>query len=284
MHPAAPNTTRHEKGMVTIMNKFARYIRLYRIFAVQYMKTVLQSKVDFFVGLGGFLISQAAGLAFLYLVFEQIPSIQDWTLEQLLFIYGFAQIPRGLDHLLTDNLWMVGWQMVIKGTFDKYVLRPMNIFFQIICEKVQFDATGELLIGLFFVGRAVVNGTVHLTLPRVVFFIISVIAGSIIYTSIKLVLASIAFWIKNSSPLMTTLYDTADFAKYPIEIYARPIQIVLMTVLPFAFVAYIPSTFFLINANVWKTIGAECIIALVFWLFAYGVFKKGLTVYESAGS
>lgn len=39
------------------------------------MKTVLQSKVDFFVGLGGFLISQAAGLAFLYLVFEQIPSI-----------------------------------------------------------------------------------------------------------------------------------------------------------------------------------------------------------------
>ena len=65
MYPAAPNTTRHEKGMVTIMNKFARYIRLYRIFAVQYMKTVLQSKVDFFVGLGGFLISQAAGLAFL---------------------------------------------------------------------------------------------------------------------------------------------------------------------------------------------------------------------------
>lgn len=266
------------------MKKIARYFRLYRIFAVQYMKTVLQSKTDFFVGLGGFLISQAAGLAFLYLVFEQIPSIQNWNLEQMLFIYGFAQIPRGLDHLLTDNLWMVGWQMVIKGTFDKYILRPMNIFFQIICEKVQFDAVGELLIGIFFVGRAVANGTIHLTVLRVVFFIISVIAGSIIYTSVKLILASIAFWIKNSAPLMGTLYDMADFAKYPIEIYARPIQIVLMTVLPFAFVTYIPSTFFLINANIWKTIGAECVIALLFWLFAYSVFKKGLTVYESAGN
>lgn len=61
-------------------------------------------------------------------------------------------------------------------------------------------------------------------------------------------------------------------------------QIVLMTVLPFAFAAYIPSTFFLINANLWKTIGAECAIALVFWLFAYSVFKKGFTVYESVGS
>ncbi|MDE7282391.1 MAG: ABC-2 family transporter protein, partial [Lachnospiraceae bacterium] len=257
---------------------------LYRIFAVQYMKTVMQSKVDFLVGLGGFLISQAAGLAFLYLVFKQIPSMKEWTLEQMLFIYGFAQIPRGIDHLLTDNLWMVGWQMVIKGTFDKYMLRPMNIFFQIVCEKVQFDAVGELLVGMFFVGRAVVYGVVQVTLLKALLFIVSIVAGSIIYTSVKLVLASIAFWVKDSAPIMTTAYDMANFAKYPIEIYAKPIQIVLMTILPFAFVAYIPATFFLINANIWRTIAAECVIAVVFWLFAYGLFKKGLAAYESAGN
>lgn len=266
------------------MKKIMRYIRLYRIFAVQYMKTVMQSKVDFLVGLGGFLISQAAGLAFLYLVFKQIPSMKEWTLEQMLFIYGFAQIPRGIDHLLTDNLWMVGWQMVIKGTFDKYMLRPMNIFFQIICEKVQFDAVGELMVGVFFVGRAVVYGVVQVTLLKTILFIVSIIAGSIIYTSVKLVLASIAFWVKDSSPIMTTAYDVADFAKYPIEIYAKPIQLVLMTILPFAFVAYIPATFFLINANIWKTIAAECIIAVIFWMFAYSLFKKGLAIYESAGN
>ena len=83
---------------------------------------------------------------------------------------------------------------------------------------------------------------------------------------------------------MTTAYDMADFAKYPIEIYAKPIQIVLMTVLPFAFVAYIPATFFLIGANVWKTIAAECAVAVIFWMFAYALFKKGLTIYESAGN
>ncbi len=266
------------------MKKISRYMRLYRIFAVQYMKTVMQSKVDFFIGLGGFLISQAAGLAFLYLVFQQIPTMKEWTLEQLLFIYGFAQIPRGIDHLLTDNLWMVGWQMVIQGTFDKYMLRPMNLFFQIVCEKIQFDAVGELLIGILFVGRAVAKGVVQVTPLKVLFFFISMIAGSVIYTSVKLVLASIAFWVKDSSPIMTTAYDVADFAKYPVEIYAKPIQIVLMTILPFAFVAYIPSTYFLIDANILKTIAAECGIAVIFWLFSYHLFKKGLTIYESAGS
>ena len=59
-----------EGSMVILMKSLWRYIRLYRIFAVQYIKTTMQSKVDFFIGLGGFLVSQAAGIAFLYLVFD----------------------------------------------------------------------------------------------------------------------------------------------------------------------------------------------------------------------
>ncbi len=83
---------------------------------------------------------------------------------------------------------------------------------------------------------------------------------------------------------MTSVYVVVDLAKYPIAICAKPIQLTLMTILPFAFVAYIPATFFLINANIWRTIVAECIIALVFWMFAYSLFKKGLAIYESAGN
>ena len=124
----------------------------------------------------------------------------------------------------------------------------------------------------------------QVTPVKLLLFIVSIIAGSVIYTSVKLILASIAFWLKDSSAIMTTAYEVADFAKYPIEIYAKPIQFVLMTILPFAFVAYIPSTFFLIDANLWRTIGAECVVAAVIWMIAYKIFQKGISVYESAGN
>ena len=81
------------------------------------------------MGLFGFFFTQIAGILFLYLVFEQIPSLQGWSLDQLIFIYGFAQIPRGIDHLFTDNIWMIAWRWVINGDFDRYMLRPMNVFF-----------------------------------------------------------------------------------------------------------------------------------------------------------
>ena len=69
-----------------IFGKIKRYARLYRVLVSQFFKTIVQSKVDFMMGLLGFFFTQAAGIAFLYLVFEQIPDLQGWTLEQLIFI------------------------------------------------------------------------------------------------------------------------------------------------------------------------------------------------------
>lgn len=265
------------------MKKLKRYLRLYRVMIAQFFKTVLQSKVDFLLGLFGFFFTQLSGIVFLYLVFEQIPSLQGWTLDQLIFIYGFAQIPRGIDHLLTDNLWLVAWRLVINGDFDRYMLRPMNVFFQVIAEKLQPDALGELLVGTILVIRSVMKGVVVMDAAHIVLFCISILAGALIYTSIKLFFASLAFWIKRSGPFLQLAYELANFAKYPTGIYAKGIQFIITWVIPFAFVAYLPASFFLGIANV-SVIGIECAIALLFWMIAYSVFRKGIRIYESVGN
>ena len=168
------------------MNTWKRYGRLYRVQIAQFFKTIVQSKVDFLLGLFGFFFSEITGILFLYLVFEQIPDLQGWTLEQLIFIYGFAQIPRGMDHLLTDNIWMISWRMIINGDFDRYMLRPMNLLFQVISEKLQPDALGELLVGTILVERAVAKGVVVVDGIHIILFFVSIMAGALIYTAITL--------------------------------------------------------------------------------------------------
>lgn len=267
-----------------MMRTCKRYLRLYRVLITQFLKTIMQSKADFFMGLFGFFFSQITGIAFLYLVFQQIPTLQGWTLEQLIFIYGFAQIPRGIDHLLTDNIWLVAWRLVINGDFDRYMLRPMNTYFQVIAEKLQPDAIGELLVGTVLVGRALTKGIVIVDGLHLLMFLVSVIAGAVIYTSIKLFFASLAFWVKTSGPFLQVAYQMSDFAKYPTEIYAKGIRFLITWVIPFAFVAYLPASYFLkADVSAW-IIGIECVIAAVFWCIAYGVFCRGTKIYESAGN
>lgn len=266
-----------------MIHTLQRYWRLYRVLIKQFLKVVMQSKVDFLMGLLGFFLTQATGIIFLYLIFQQIPSLQGWSLDQLIFIYGFAQIPRGIDHLLTDNVWLVAWRLVVNGDFDRYMLRPMNVFFQVIAEKLQPDALGELLIGTILVVMSVQKGVASLTPLHILLFFISIFAGALIYTSIKLFFASFAFWMKQSGPLLQVAYEMAEFAKYPTEIYHKVIRFLITWVIPFAFVAYLPASVFLGKGEP-IVIGIECVIALLFWCAAYGLFSYGIKNYESAGN
>ena len=206
-------------------------------------------------------------------------------MDQLIFIYGFAQIPRGIDHLLTDNIWLVAWRLVVNGKFDRYLLRPMNLFLQVIFEKLQPDALGELLVGTILLVVSLQKGIVIVDVTHVLLFAISVIAGAVIYTAVKLLFASFAFWIKVSGPVLYTAYQMADFAKYPTEIYAKGIRFIITWVIPFAFVAYLPASYFLKQGiSAVATVGVECLIAVVFFAAAYAVFTFGTRAYESAGN
>ena len=79
-----------------------RYIRLYKKFLQQYIKSLMEYRIDFILGLIGFVLVQMTGIIFLNLVFNCIPDLKGWSFYEILFIYGLAQIPRGIDHIFTD--------------------------------------------------------------------------------------------------------------------------------------------------------------------------------------
>ena len=84
----------------------AKYIKLYVKFLKQYIKTLMEYRIDFILGLIGFVLVQLAGIVFIKLIFNVIPTLDGWSFYEILFIYGFAQIPRGIDHIFTDYLWI----------------------------------------------------------------------------------------------------------------------------------------------------------------------------------
>lgn len=136
------------------------------------------------------------------------------------------------------------------------------------------------MVGFLLVGGSIQKGVVSVNLLNIVLFIISIGAGALIYTDIKLFFASLAFWVKNSGGILQLTYDMSDFAKYPVSIYSKPIQLVLSTIVPFAFVAFYPASYFLTGEAALKLIGVEVLIALVGWGIAYATFNKGISIYE----
>lgn len=260
-----------------------RYFKIYRLFVAQSLKRNLEYRADMILGMVSFIAVQAVGLLSIRLLYNYIPDIAGWTFNELLLIYGLFQIPRGVDHLLTDNLWLVS-NLVRKGTFDQILTKPLNPLFHVISQRFQLEALGELLLGVAILVYVFPLLAIRLSLGQTAILLVFILIGSLIYTSIKLFATTLSFWFKNSFPIMVTVYDMALFTQRPLAIYPLALQFILSYVIPFAFTAYFPAVYLLQDVAVTELLLQAAVVTLILLVGSYRFWILGLSQYESAGS
>ncbi|WP_297423182.1 ABC-2 family transporter protein [Clostridium sp.] len=261
-----------------------KYLILYNKFLQQYIKSLIEYRADFILGLIGFTLVQGANIIFIKLIFNTIPNLSGWSFYEILFIYGFSQIPRGIDHIFTDNLWMLSGYIIVNGNFDRYLIRPLNPLFQVLAERFQPDGFGELIIGIILVVISSNNLGINFTFSWLVLFIFAVICGSLIYTAIKIAVASIAFWLKFAQSYLFMTYQLSNFTRYPIGIYPNTIRNILTFIIPFAFTGYYPGAYFLGKGSLFSGVILTFLVAILGLCISYIIWLKGINKYESSGS
>jgi ABC-2 type transport system permease protein len=260
-----------------------RIVSIYRTFVTQYLKRLVNYRVDFIIGVLSFMFVQLSGVLLITLVFNQITDLNGYSFEQMIFFYGFFQLPRGIDHLFTDNIWLIPMK-IRKADMDRYLLRPISPLFQIVAERFQHEAFGEIITGILLITITYPALGIELSLFRFLVLILLIFLGAGIYTSVKLLTASTAFWTMNSLQLMVTIYNISDFAKYPISIFPSYIQILITYVIPFAFVSFFPASFLLNQIDATQVLlGSGLAFILIAWM-ASSLWRFGIQNYQSSGS
>ncbi len=70
----------------------------------------------------------------------------------------------------------------------------------------------------------------------------------------------------------------------PISIYNSLLRWLISFIVPFAFTAYYPASYFLQDKDGLFNIGGLILISLVFFVISLKLWDRGLDAYESAGS
>ncbi|MBQ4104959.1 MAG: ABC-2 family transporter protein [Clostridia bacterium] len=273
-----------------------KYLKLHTIFIKQDLKKLMEYKVDFLLGAVGFVLTQAVQILCLGIIFAAIPAlcytengvvVDSWTFHEVLFIYGFSLIPKGIDHLLFDNLWGLGYWIVDKGDFDKYLTRPVNSWFYVLCEKFCVDAFGDLIVGIALIIYSLcampsdIAGAINWL--RVIPVLVVMPFAIMIFTSIKTATAAISFWTKRSGHITHMCYMTNEFAKYPTKIYNTVVKTLITYILPFALTAYYPAIYILRGESFWS-LPVTIFVSLTLFGISQLIWHRGISAYESAGS
>ncbi|MFB6291980.1 MAG: ABC transporter permease [Candidatus Nanohaloarchaea archaeon] len=262
-----------------------RHLELYVKYFVIFWKTRLIYRTDFVLGFTAQLLNLVASLAFLTLIFTQVESIQGWTFNEMLFLAGFGGLVLNLHHIFFFSLYSLGDDYIITGRMDRFLVRPLHPLFQVFASKVSDDNLSKFLANIAVLMYAASQIGVNLLTPAKLFYgFFAILSGVMIFGSIFLALSSLGFWAGRSKPLFWFFFQISNFRKYPYGIYSVPIKIILVTLLPIAFAAFFPATFFLEKGSwgLWQL--AALVAGPVFYLLAYQVWRVGLSTYSSTGS
>lgn len=260
-----------------------RYASLYRYFLIQRFKILMEYRVNFLIGATSTIFLQAAGLLMIWVVMSQIPDINGWTLPQVLLIYGLLTLAKSINHMFADNLWTIGWSYIRTGQFDRFMVRPINPLFHLLADRFCHDGIGNFLVG----GALIAIAFQALGLPwsplNILAVLIAVIGGGVIFIALNLITATTAFWIIESIPVTQIVFNTHEFARFPLTIFPDAIRVALLWLIPYGFASFVPASQIL-GRDYGGLIWLGPFVALALAVISYRVWLFGLKHYGSTGS
>ena len=245
----------------------------------------LEYKKDTFISIMSFLINNVFSILSIYFIISTIPALKGWDMYELGFLYGFSMLAVSLDHLFTDDLWLVAYRKVQSGELDKYFLRPIPVLFQVIAEVFQPEGFGELIVGVAMIITCSFFINVSWDFGIILLLVISVFAGALLISSLKIIFASLAFPFKRSGQLLQIVYNFIAYTRYPISIFPGFIKSFLMFVLPFALFISVPIEVLFFNTmSPYIMILIELVIATLFFSLSIIIWNVLEKKYQSSGS
>ncbi len=238
----------------------------------------------FFIGLFVLYFTSFAGI---WILLHKFKSISYWTFGQIIFIFSLSLISYGVRNLLFFQFRLVG-NMVKNGEIDRHLLKPINTVLSIMGSRLEIGGLVHIFLGIVLLIFFKKEIDISYTFVNSTWLILVIFCGSLVQGGITIIIGTMAFFIVDTRGLDQLYNGFREFIWYPINMYDKFIQAILIFIIPLAFVSFFPAGIFLENefygsypTFVWKIL---LLVNVIFFIASIRFFYFGLKKYNSTGS
>lgn len=253
------------------------------------LKSMTQFRANFLIGMVGIIFSHGLTLLGIGFILGRFHDLAGWTIWQIVFLYGIWMSGNSLYSLLFLHILALD-MYIIDGNFDRFMLRPLSPFLQLLGLEVDLNGGADLLTGLGCLYLAMTNLKLHFGLEQWLFMLAALVSGALISMGITWALSSVAFWTNRSHMLVYTIMQLnwQLTQQYPLEMFGRGLRLLVTVFVPVAFLNYYPARWLL-----GKTVPGDPgyflsflspLVAAALLGIAALVWSQGLRRYNSTGS
>ena len=249
-------------------------------------KRALEYKTDFFMGLIGLITINFSSIIILVLIANNFTTIGEWTIWEVIFNYSLFLAGLGLHKMFFRNVVELE-RHIIKGTFDRFLLRPFSPFFQLVFEKLSLLDNTDFLLGIIGLTVSILNLEIKWGIWQSIGIFIAVLNSALVFTLILTIITTMSFWIYR---IRAILYGTSELQEavqnYPITIYNKPLKFILTYILPYAATNFYPALILLGKEEdkIGQVFLYLILLDIILICAEIVLWKKGVKSYQSSGS
>jgi ABC-2 type transport system permease protein len=259
------------------------HLSLFVDYLKNFMKSRLTYRSDFWIEVISDLAFNFMNLFFILVVYMHTDTLDGWSREQVIFIYGFFMVPYGMFQCFF-NLWNFGERYIVKGELDRVLTRPAHSLVQVTLENMDPSSLFGSIVGLAVMVYAWPGLDIVLTWYDPLVFVLLTIGAFMLYTGLYTALTAISLFTDSPTGIMPLIYNIQNYGRYPVSIYNGIIRFVLTWILPFAFVGFYPAAYFLDKSNFMTMALMTPVVGIVFLTIGMGLWGVGIRRYRGAGS
>ncbi|MDD3182128.1 MAG: ABC-2 family transporter protein [Alphaproteobacteria bacterium] len=181
------------------------------------------------------MIQNSMFFAFWVILFGSVKELRGWRLEELARMYGLVASAVGLSLFFCNGARSIAYR-IQDGTLDSFIAKPRHVL-----PALLLSSSSPASLGDIFYGPLLWACFANLTFTEVITLSFLTLNAAVLFTALTVILFSISFWLKNNVRFPDQMFEVLVMMTSNI-VHGQPlaVRVVLFTVIPTAFVNYLP--------------------------------------------
>jgi ABC-2 type transport system permease protein len=176
----------------------------------------------------------------LYLLFRRFGSIEGWSFEEVALCFAVTNMAFSISECIARGFDTFS-RMVVRGDFDRVLLRPRNSVLQIMGSGFEVTRFGKLLQGLIVLVLILPRIGIIWGPDKIFTLLFMIIGGSAVFTGVFILGATVCFFTVEGLEFINIFTDGGrELASYPLPVYGKWVQRFFTFIIPFGCVNYLP--------------------------------------------
>lgn len=266
----------------SFLSNLRKYGRLFLAFLRASFQADIEYRVNFATRILTDILWYIAQIVTIEAIFLYTTRFGDWNLPQVRVFLGLLFVVDALYMILfSDNFDRLS-DKVRKGDLDLLLTKPVNSQFILSLQKMGTAMFGNLLLGLLWLVWALAK-LPDFNWARVLWLMLLIPCGLTALYGVRFMLSTTALIFTRSENLQYLWYQVYRLGMRPDSIYAMWLKYIIMTILPVALIASVPSRF-LLEAPDFGLLCVSVGTSVTFLYLSHRFWNYALKFYSSASS